>query len=138
MSVLAASSWDCCLCSKATCLFLQTVLVIGDSHLRPILDGDTPLLEVSGVSFAFLSVPGGAAHQLRTEMMHLDLPWVPDGVCVLAPGNNLTASRTIGEAAVDFATLLATVSSTWGEASVRFSYLICPCDLRACRFIPFA
>uniref|UniRef100_A0A672Z6W7 Uncharacterized protein n=1 Tax=Sphaeramia orbicularis TaxID=375764 RepID=A0A672Z6W7_9TELE len=95
----------------------KIVFVIGDSHLRAVVDEDVAIPELP-FCFSFLSVPGGAAADLRMEVRHLTILWTPDLVCVCAPGNNLTGNRTIGEAAVDFDALLLTVHSRWPKVFV--------------------
>ncbi|KAM4574033.1 uncharacterized protein PAE49_007439 [Odontesthes bonariensis] len=69
-------------------------------------------------SFGVMSAPGACAKQLRKEVMSVALPQIPDAVCVLAPSNDLTASRTVEEAGAAFGRLLATVCNRWPKVFV--------------------
>ncbi|XP_053179094.1 uncharacterized protein LOC128362380 [Scomber japonicus] len=90
----------------------KLVLLVGASHLRSFADGVVPMPEGS-LSFAVMSTPGACAAQLRTEVLNATVPRVPDLVCLMAPSNNLTASRTVDEGRADFARLLCTVCTRW-------------------------
>lgn len=69
------------------------------------------------MSFGFMSTLGASAAQLRTEVENAVLPRIPQAVCLLAPGNDLTASRTVDEAAVEFRRLLTAMCRRWPKAS---------------------
>lgn len=114
-------------CFKAPCLCFQIAFVVGDSHWRGVVDQDVAIPQVP-FSFSFLSVPGGGAADLRTELSHLDFAWTPDVVCVCAPGNDLTGSRTISDASVDFEALLTTACGRFSKVcSYLKSRYVCVC-----------
>ncbi|XP_053173209.1 uncharacterized protein LOC128357019 [Scomber japonicus] len=94
------------------------VLIVGDSHLRAIVDGIVPMPKSDTLCFGLMSTPGASASQIRTEVLHAVVPRTPEAVCVLAPSNNLTASRTVDEAAIDFANLLQSVGNRWPKVFV--------------------
>ncbi|XP_041835359.1 uncharacterized protein LOC121636121 [Melanotaenia boesemani] len=95
----------------------KVVFAIGDSHLRSLADGIVRLPE-GRLAWGFMSTPGASATELRTEVLHAEVPQDPDLVCVLAPSNDLTAKHTIGRAAADFERYLATVCSRWPKVCV--------------------
>ncbi|KAM3624677.1 uncharacterized protein V6R79_006746 [Siganus canaliculatus] len=92
-------------------------LVVGDSHLRHLVDGFVPMPE-GALAFGMLSVPGGHASQIKTEVLHAEVPQTPDVVCLLAPSNNLTASRTAEAAGAEFEQLLYAVCERWPKVCV--------------------
>ncbi|XP_061582044.1 uncharacterized protein LOC133447388 [Cololabis saira] len=93
------------------------VLLVGDSHLRPIADGLVGLPD-RRLSCGVLSVPGASALELRTEVLNAVLPRSPAAVCILAPSNDLSASGTVTQAGVAFGKLLLTACSTWPNVCV--------------------
>lgn len=70
------------------------------------------------LSFGVMSTPGASADELRTEVEHAVLPREPDVVCVVAPSNNLTSSRTVDEAGVALRDFLSAVCSRWPKVSI--------------------
>lgn len=98
----------------------QFVLFVGDSHLRALADGFVRIPE-SKVTFGFLSVPGADALGIRTEVLNVKVPRVPDAVCVLAPSNNLD-STTVYKAAVDFAKLIKSCGEYLSKVKLSFIY----------------
>ncbi|XP_023201734.1 uncharacterized protein LOC111610898 [Xiphophorus maculatus] len=83
-------------------------LLVGDSHLRAIVDGYSTMPK-GDFSLGVLASPGASAEELRLEVLDAVLPRPPEVICLLAPSNNLTASRTFVEAGAAFDALLSTV-----------------------------
>uniref|UniRef100_A0A672I3P1 SGNH domain-containing protein n=1 Tax=Salarias fasciatus TaxID=181472 RepID=A0A672I3P1_SALFA len=81
----------------------KMVFVVGDSHLRAMVDG-------------YVAVPEGPLC-FSICLLHADLPWTPDAVCVCAPSNDLV-SRTVDSAGLDFSALLTTACSFWPKVFV--------------------
>ncbi|XP_062413406.1 uncharacterized protein LOC134104103 [Pungitius pungitius] len=93
------------------------VLVLGCSHLRAIADGFVTMPD-GILTFGFLSIPGGSAADLKLEIENTVLTHQPDALCVLAPSNNLTASRSVSEAGADFAKLMTSVTKRFPNVFV--------------------
>ena len=102
---------------------LQFVLLVGDSHLRSYADNFVPLPD-EDLSFGVMSSPGASADRIREEVAHTVLPRTPDAICLLAPGNNVTSSRTVDDAQKDFSNLLTTVCKFTDNVSTE-KYLCC-------------
>ncbi|XP_057674333.1 uncharacterized protein LOC130905210 [Corythoichthys intestinalis] len=81
-------------------------LLVGDSHLRAIADGFVKMPE-GDVSFGIMSTPGGTAKDERIELANVKLSEDPDVVCVLAPSNDVTQTKSHERAGVEFRKLLA-------------------------------
>ncbi|XP_033181092.1 uncharacterized protein LOC113130096, partial [Mastacembelus armatus] len=108
---------SCLLLSLPALRPLPFVLIVGDSHLRSVVDGVVPMPECR-MSFGISSTPGACARELQRELAETVLPRDPSLVCLLAPSNNLTASRTVDEAAAEFGHLLAYICSRWHKVCV--------------------
>lgn len=97
-------------------LLLQTVLVVGASHLRSLVDGFVSMPK-GPVLYSYLSVPGATASEIKTEVLHAEVPFTPDAVCVMATSNNL-GRGLVTDAGKDFRALLATACSRWPKVCV--------------------
>ncbi|KAK7884498.1 hypothetical protein WMY93_027621 [Mugilogobius chulae] len=100
----------------------KLVLVAGDSYLRSIVDGAVPFPE-GCLSFAISCTPGASACHLtdrlsahRKEMNKEKRD--SELVCLLAPSNNLTSSKTIDRACDDFRALLTSACGSWKKVIV--------------------
>ena len=106
-------------------------MLVGDSHLRSVADGFVPMPE-GGLSFGVMATPGATAAQLRAEVLNAALPRTPDAVCVLAPGNNLTATTTVSQASADFGKLLASVCNLSHNVSILGDFCCkCVCGMKS-------
>lgn len=99
-------------------IFFQFVLLVGDSHLRALVDGFVDMPE-GPLCFGFMCTPGATAAHLRTELMAAEVAHQPDAVIVLAPSNNLTANRGLECSSADFAALIKSARSRWSNVSVK-------------------
>ncbi|KAL7370389.1 hypothetical protein ABVT39_027276 [Epinephelus coioides] len=88
------------------------------SHLRSLAEGIV-LMPEDCHTFGVMSTPGACTDLLRTEDENAVLPRVSDAVCVMAPSNNLTASKTPKQGGIAFGQYLATVCSVWPTAQVH-------------------
>ncbi|XP_074519778.1 uncharacterized protein LOC141785537 [Halichoeres trimaculatus] len=95
----------------------EFVLLVGDSHLRAIVDGFVEMPK-GLFSFGIMSTPGAAAHEERIELIHAEVPRTPAAVVLVAPSNNLTHSKTIESASADFAMLLSAAMERWSNVAV--------------------
>ncbi|KAJ8369498.1 hypothetical protein SKAU_G00095260 [Synaphobranchus kaupii] len=86
------------------------VLVIGNSHLRSLVDGNVAMPE-GCLRFGFLSNPGACATVLRKEVMAAKVEVEPDLVCLMAPCN--TGRITIEEAGREFGKLILSAVERW-------------------------
>lgn len=100
------------MCVPTLSLFRQNVLIIGDQHLRPMVDNFVSMPD-GPLSYSFLAVSGAKASELRAEVLHAAIPFTPDIVCVLATGNILQCKGTIADMAKDFAALLVHICNRW-------------------------
>ncbi|XP_074547491.1 uncharacterized protein LOC141806124 [Halichoeres trimaculatus] len=95
----------------------EFVLLVGDSHLRVIVDGFVEMPK-GLFSFGIMSTPGAAAQEERIELIHAVVPRSPAAVVLLAPSNNLTHSKTIDSTSADFAMLLCAAMDRWSNVAV--------------------
>ncbi|XP_075896488.1 uncharacterized protein LOC142897794 [Nelusetta ayraudi] len=91
----------------------KTVLVVGDGQLRALVCGVVPQ---GRVSFGFLCVYKATTSDLKTEVIHANIPWTPDAVCVCVPMCNI--KQSIPKAVQHFEALLATVCFRWPKVFV--------------------
>lgn len=98
-------------------LLKQFALVIGESHLRSIVDGYVTMPN-SDLSFGLMSFPGAKAADVELEVRHAVVPHVPDIVCILATSNNLNGCQSVSEAGQDFRRLLDTALRRWKHVSI--------------------
>ena len=72
------------------------------------------------LSFGAMATPGACGRDLRTELVSAIVPRTPDLVCVLAPSNNLKASRTVEQAGEDFRVLLISACCRWPKVGLCY------------------
>lgn len=93
------------------------ILVVGDCHLRALVDGHTRMPE-GGLCFGFMSITKASAADLRAHVLHAVLPRTPDAVCLLAPSSNLSNNMHIKNLGVEFGRLLISVCNLWPKVFV--------------------
>nr|XP_023664597.1 uncharacterized protein LOC111842326 [Paramormyrops kingsleyae] len=70
------------------------------------------------LSFGYSCTLGASASVLRREVQGESIPYTPDLVCLLAPGNNITESNTIEQSGRDFTSLIQCALSQWTKVIV--------------------
>lgn len=110
---------------------MQTVLVVGDDQLRDLVSGVVTIPE-GPVSFGFVCVHKANISDLKTEVIHADIPWTPDAVCVCIPVCN--GLRSALRAVQDFEALLATVRYRWPRVCLFLSFVCFPKRLLGSNF----
>jgi len=75
------------------------------------------------LSVGVLSVPGACARHLLMEARNAVVQRSPDVVVLLAPGNDLTGSRTVTAAGADFVKLLQCLLGRWTEVRYPIHYV---------------
>ena len=96
-------------------LLKQFALVIGESHLRAIVDGYVTMPN-SDLSFGLMSFPGAKAADVEREVRVAVVPHVPDIVCIMATSNDL-GGQSVSQAGHDFRRLLDTALRRWKHVS---------------------
>uniref|UniRef100_A0A8C6S176 Uncharacterized protein n=1 Tax=Neogobius melanostomus TaxID=47308 RepID=A0A8C6S176_9GOBI len=123
----------------------KLVLLVGNSHLRAVVENVVPMPQ-GGLSFAISATPGGCASHIQAELAGTVLPRDPALVCVMATCNNgfsRDPTRTVDQAAREFGQLLAYVCGRWPKVSTSLLHFMLtwrfrPSFSRRLRYFPVA